>query len=291
MLANNFFKSTLTKKFLTNQLCCYSTLVYPKFETIEMFKEDKFTRINFNQVKIHNAVNMKFCNELSEALHLANKDKDTNITVISHNGKYFSSGLDFSMFKGLTKKEVEDLSYPLTKSMLSTLEQYIYHDKPTLCIVKGPGIGSGFTFLGMHDYLICDERTYFCAPFVKVGVSPVDFSSYIFPKIMGINKAKELLMFGRQITAHEAKKYNLINEVVNGKDIENIAAERIKEFSLLDSENLRIIKHVLGTLDRDSMYLTGKNEMEIFRNRLCSDVFYNSAQKIINNLKEKKSIQ
>ncbi|CEF62438.1 Enoyl-CoA delta isomerase 2, mitochondrial [Strongyloides ratti] len=287
MLANKLSKSLLTKKFLTNQLGCASTMVYPKYETIEMFKEGNTTRINFNQIKNLNAMNDRFFNEYNDALLIANEDKDTSLTVISHNGKYFSSGLDFSMFKGLSRKEIEKFSYSLTNSMLCTLERYIYHKKPTLCIVKGPGIGSGLTFLGIHDYVICSDKAYFQAPFTKIGVSPIDFSSYTFPKIMGITKANELLLFGRKITALEGKKYNLINEVVSDKEIDSISEARIKEFSSLDNENLKIVKGVLKTHDKDKLILTGKNEMNIFRNRLCSDVFYNSLQEMLKKLEKK----
>uniref|UniRef100_A0A0K0FMM3 Enoyl-CoA delta isomerase 2, mitochondrial (inferred by orthology to a human protein) n=1 Tax=Strongyloides venezuelensis TaxID=75913 RepID=A0A0K0FMM3_STRVS len=261
--------------------------MYPQFETIIMSRDKNVTKIIFNQTDKLNAMNKQFFDDFSEALRIANLDKDTTITLISHNGKYFSSGIDFEMFKGLTKEKVNESSLALTTSIYNVLEEYVYHKKPMVCVVKGPGIDCGLTFLGIHDYTICSNNVYFYTPLIRFGLPPICFTSYIFPRLMGSVKAKELLLFGKKITAYEAKNYNIVNEVVDKKEIERVVEKKIKELSSLDKKALASIRNFVSIYDKEKLLCVGKKEMDIFRNRLCSDFFYNELQEVIKKLEKK----
>uniref|UniRef100_A0A0N4Z1A1 3,2-trans-enoyl-CoA isomerase, mitochondrial n=1 Tax=Parastrongyloides trichosuri TaxID=131310 RepID=A0A0N4Z1A1_PARTI len=254
-------------------------------EVIKFEKEHNVGRITFNRVDKLNSMNLDFFIDLKKALKVSNDDDDINLTVITNNGKFFSNGFDYEMFKGMSRDEVKEFSKILCDSIGDLMDAYVYHKKPLIGVVKGPAIGCAFTSIGIFDYTLCSDKTYFHSPSSRIGLSPMDFSLYIFPKMMGPAKAKELLMFGRKITAYNALRLNLVNEVIRAENMDRISEERINEFLLIEGHTLKTIKNIMNIKVRDDIHFFGRKEIEIFKARMKTDYFYDSVMKIINEKK------
>ena len=85
--------------------------------------------------------------------------------------------------------------------------------KPVICAINGMAVGAGFEMLLRSDFIIAAEHARFMMPEVRIGVAP-DVGSIMLPKLLPRQKAFEILMTGRQFTAHELAYWGLINEVV-----------------------------------------------------------------------------
>jgi crotonobetainyl-CoA hydratase len=85
--------------------------------------------------------------------------------------------------------------------------------KPVICAVNGLAIGAGFEMLLRADFIIAAEHARFMLPEVRIGIAP-DVATFMLPKLLPRQKALEILMTGRQFSAHELASLGLINEVV-----------------------------------------------------------------------------
>jgi crotonobetainyl-CoA hydratase len=85
--------------------------------------------------------------------------------------------------------------------------------KPIICAVNGMAIGAGFEMLLRADFVIAAEHARFMLPEVRIGIAP-DVGTFMLPKLLPRQKALEILMTGRQFSAHELASFGLINEVV-----------------------------------------------------------------------------
>jgi crotonobetainyl-CoA hydratase len=85
--------------------------------------------------------------------------------------------------------------------------------KPVICAVNGMAIGAGFEMLLRADFIIAAEHARFMLPEVRIGIAP-DVATFMLPKLLPRQKALEILMTGRQFSAHELASLGLINEVV-----------------------------------------------------------------------------
>ena len=85
--------------------------------------------------------------------------------------------------------------------------------KPVICAVNGLAIGAGFEMLLRADFIIAAEHAWFMLPEVRIGIAP-DVGTFMLPKLLPRQKALEILMTGRQFSAHELASLGLINEVV-----------------------------------------------------------------------------
>jgi crotonobetainyl-CoA hydratase len=90
--------------------------------------------------------------------------------------------------------------------------------KPVICAVNGMAIGAGFEMLLRADFVIAAEHARFMLPEVRIGVAP-DIGTFMLPKLLPRQKALEILMTGRQLSAHELAHFGLINEVVPGDQL------------------------------------------------------------------------
>jgi len=96
-------------------------------------------------------------------------------------------------------------------------------DKPLVAAVDGLAVGIGTTLLFHCDYVVASEWSTFTAPFVDLGVSPEGGSSLLAPRLMGHQRAFELLVMGEPFDAHRAYQAGLVNKVVAAEDVEPVA--------------------------------------------------------------------
>jgi crotonobetainyl-CoA hydratase len=85
--------------------------------------------------------------------------------------------------------------------------------KPVICAVNGLAIGAGFEMLLRADFILAAEHARFMLPEVRIGIAP-DVATFMLPKLLPRQKALEILMTGRQFSAHELASLGLINAVV-----------------------------------------------------------------------------
>ncbi|SMC92850.1 Enoyl-CoA hydratase [Desulfocicer vacuolatum DSM 3385] len=108
-------------------------------------------------------------------------------------------------------------------------------DKPVIAAINGYAVGAGFTMpLSCADLIYASEHAWAQIPFVSLGIIPEFASSYILPRLMGFQKAKEMMFFGKPIPAQQLSDMGLINEVVPH---EELLAHAIKKASALIPPN------------------------------------------------------
>jgi enoyl-CoA hydratase/carnithine racemase len=95
------------------------------------------------------------------------------------------------------------------------VEKMWYLDKPIIAAVNGLAIGGAFTMvLSCADLIYMSEHAWARMPFVRLGIAPELASTFILPRLIGMQRTKQLMYFGEDIPAARAYEFGLINEVV-----------------------------------------------------------------------------
>ena len=167
--------------------------------------------ITINRPKVLNAIDWETFFLLQDTLEKMIEDKEIRVIILTGAGeKAFISGGDIGEeleMDGLTSYRWSLTGHKLCATMEAS-------PKPVIAAVNGYCLGGGFEFALACDLRICSQNAKFGTPESKLGVCCGFGGNIRLPRIVGITKAKEMLMTGQMIDADEAYRINLVNKVV-----------------------------------------------------------------------------
>jgi len=177
-----------------------------------------------------------------------NRNHAVGALVLTGEGKAFSSGGNVAemherrgMFGG-TPIEVQDGYRRGIQRM--TLAMYRL-EVPAIAAVNGPAIGAGMDLCCMCDIRIGSTQAKVGSTFVNLGIIPGDGGAWFLPRLIGIQRAAELMFSGRIVSAAEAPSLGLFMETVEPEGLLARAHELATQFAGKPREALRIAKRLL----------------------------------------------
>lgn len=185
-------------------------------------KEEGILTLTLNKPEILNALDLNMREELLIALLDAAQDADTRVIILTGQGKAFCAGGDInSMGKDFAPGEGRARMQKVQKIIKAITGM----DKIVVAAVNGVAAGAGCSLALACDFILAAEKAKFMATFGRVGLIPDLGSLYFLPRLIGLQKAKELIFTWRVLDAREAERIGLINRVV---PLENLSAEAKK---------------------------------------------------------------
>lgn len=186
----------------------------PTFENIKTKVEGTTGVITLNHPPV-NALSPKMLLEVEKALADFDANKDLRAIVVTAAGtNAFSAGLDLNEAAKLDEKSATELVM-LGHRVFTKIEE---HRLPVIVAVNNLTLGGGLELLLACDIRITSDRARFGAPEVQLGLIPAWGGTQRLQRIVGIGKAKELILTGQWINAQEANRIGLVNKVVPDGD-------------------------------------------------------------------------
>lgn len=182
-------------------------------ETAVLFqKEGNIGIIRFNRPHRLNAINESLLKGFIDQLHVAQQDPDVRSVILTGAGRAFCAGEDLketSSGKSFTQwtREVDALQ-DVQRVILGL-------GKPLIAAVNGYALGGGLEFALSCDIRIAAQEAQFGFPETGVGLTVTTAGTKLMTQIVGLGKAKELILTGRFINAQEALEIGLVNHVVD----------------------------------------------------------------------------
>lgn len=213
--------------------------------------DDRAT-ITMHNPDLRNALTLDAAQALSDAIDDI-EDSDVRCVVLQGSEGTFCAGGDIeTMMEGLTSdRETEDLmeeaAYPINRSV-----QHVYEcSVPTVAKVDGPAFGAGASLAIACDLVLASERAEISFGFRRVGLSVDSGTSYLLPRVVGENTAKELVYTGDLLDAEEAEDIGLFNRVYPTDEFEQRARDVIDDVATGPTVGLKHSKELLQNgLDR-----------------------------------------
>lgn len=182
--------------------------------------------ITLNRPESLNAFSVDMIQKWIEALTEVRDNDDIRVLVLTGNGKAFCAGGDIKAIKNgdgfLNKDGYEQLDLATTGiNRKNSLWKYVQKipllmeeiDKPTIAAMNGDAIGAGLDMALQCDIRMASEKARMGEGYVKLGIVPGDGGGYYLPRIIGLDKALEMLWTGKIIDAKEAKEMGLVTHV------------------------------------------------------------------------------
>lgn len=223
---------------------------------------DTIQKLTINRADKKNALTQAMYATLADSLIAAETNPDIRVTIITGTADSFTSGNDLMDF---LQNPAQDETTPVIR-FLHALAQI---KKPLIGAVNGIAVGVGTTMLLHCDLVYASEDATFMMPFVNLALVPEAASSYLLPKMLGHQRAAELVMLGEKFNAAKAMNYGIVNAVVPADKLEATALNAAKKLAAKAPEALRLTKSLLKG-DQETAIAQMKAEGEIFQSRLVS---------------------
>lgn len=207
------------------------------YEQIEFKIEGSLAKIYLNRPSKLNAYTPDMGDEIINAFRIANSDQDIKAISFMGKGDSFCSGADRDYLTGnqLSKSGLKIGEDEFIKSFVLEISQ---SNKILIAGLHGSCVGIGITMILPFDIRIAEPNAKISFPFLKLGILPGLASTYFLPSLVGISKAKEIILTNANLSAQEAKEIGLINEVVNKDNLDDAITEIALSFDEIDLNTL-----------------------------------------------------
>mgnify|MGYP001466642221 CR=1 FL=1 len=176
-------------------------------------------RLAFNRPDKKNAITSAMYAALADGLAQADQDDSVRAVLFEARGDVFTSGNDIADFmSGVGSPEGAE-----KPPVIRFLEGLATAEKPLIAAVQGPAVGVGVTMLFHCDLVYASEAATFHTPFVDLALVPEAASSLLLPQIAGHQRAAEMLILGKKISATRAREFGFVNETVSAQALEETA--------------------------------------------------------------------
>ncbi|CAH2284237.1 Chromodomain Y-like [Pelobates cultripes] len=236
-----------------------------RYRDIVVRKQDGFTHILLStKSSENNSLNPEVMKEVQGALNTAAAD-DSKLVLFSAVGSVFCCGLDFIYFIRRLTDDRKRESTKMAEAIRTFVNTFIQFKKPIIVAVNGPAIGLGASILPLCDVIWANEKAWFQTPYTTFGQSPDGCSTVMFPKIMGLASANEMLFSGRKLTAQEACAKGLVSQVFWPGTFTQEVMVRIKELVTCNPVVLEESKGLVRNIMREELEQTNERECEVLK--------------------------
>lgn len=185
-----------------------------------------------------NSMGYQTMKELGEGMESLQETKETKVLVLTGAGKFFVGGADINELRDLTPATVGEFD-ALTSQVLDRIAR---SSKPVICAINGTAVGGGLELALACDIRLSVEGAKLGFPEIKLGLMPGAGGTQRLPRIVGVGRAKELIFTGRLITAMEALRFGIVEEVVSSERLMEETLKLAGTIAKMSSVAIRTIK-------------------------------------------------
>lgn len=213
-----------------------------EYRTVRSECVDGIRTITLNRPQSLNAMNRALIDDVAQAFDDANRDPQTRVIVLTGAGRAFCAGDDRKAHvhprNETEARELVDAIQRATRSML-------LGDKPVLGAINGWAVGGGFEWALNCDLSIWARGARAFFPEVSLNLFVTGAVTSLLPALVGLNKAREMLILGERYGAEELGRIGLAWKVVEDARLMDCATETARKLAALPPLSVRAMKRVL----------------------------------------------
>jgi 2-(1,2-epoxy-1,2-dihydrophenyl)acetyl-CoA isomerase len=183
------------------------------YETLLFEVRDHVAYLTLNRPDNANSLNMQMGRELMQVSIRCDEDPDIRAVLMTGAGKMFAAGGDLKSFAAMGDQIGAGLK-ELTLYFHGAVSRFARMNAPLITAVNGTAAGAGFSLAMAGDLVLAAESAWFTMAYTAAALSPDGSSTYFVPRLIGIQRTKELMLTNRRLTAQEAFDWGLVSKVV-----------------------------------------------------------------------------
>ena len=178
-------------------------------------------RLTIDRVDRRNSLTDEMVKALTATIDAAGNNETVRVIHLAGAGEHFCSGFDLGERRsgperprtGSIQRRMHDHTNRLISTMLTT-------QTPIVCSARGWAIGLGLSLALASDFTVVADDAQLWAPFTTFGFTPDSATSWLIPRLMGVARARDMLMLGTKVSGADAATSGLVHRAVPTAELE-----------------------------------------------------------------------
>lgn len=220
----------------------------PAADGIRIEAGDGVLRIVIDRPERKGSLDPAAVGRIIDTLEAASTDDSLRVVVLTSAGDDFCSGADWvATNAGGDKPRTGSIQRrtPLQAHRLIALLTEI--QLPVVCMVRGWAAGLGCQIALAADFTVAAEGSRFWLPFTKRGFTPDSGATWLVPRLIGVARAKQMLLLGRPVGAADAAAWGMIHACVPDDALDAAAGELVDELGAAATVAIGLTKRCIHT--------------------------------------------
>jgi len=218
-------------------------------------RDDGVLRLHLDRPDRRNALDEAMVATLVAEVEAAGKDEAVRAVLVTGEGEHFCSGFD------IVGRNAEGAPRPRVGSIQRRLPTQAHRLIPAVCTTQVPVVvaargwvaGIGLHLAAAADFLIVADDARLWEPFAQRGFTPDSGGTWLLPRLVGLARARELLMLGRELSGTEAVEWGLAHRAVPAAEVDGEAGELASRLASGPTVALGLTKWLLHTAAEQSL--------------------------------------
>jgi 2-(1,2-epoxy-1,2-dihydrophenyl)acetyl-CoA isomerase len=220
-------------------------------------------RLVLNRPARRNSLSHDMIDTLVAALTSAATDDALRAIHIRGAGDDFCSGADWATTndQGTPRPRSGDLvrRIPMTANRVVELVHTIA--LPVVCTVRGWAAGLGCNLALAADFTVASEGAVFWEPFIDRGFSPDSGSTWLLPRLVGLARAKRMLLLGEKVSGTDAADWGMIHQVTSDEDLDGVSEKLLERLASGPTVAIGLAKQAIRTGQHATLEQTMSQEL------------------------------
>ena len=212
--------------------------------------DDHVARVTLDRPEAKNALSVQMRDDLVAALRRARADTDVRALLITGTGDAFCAGMDLGASTvaraGAEGFDTRSTSEALRVGVQAMIRELWELDKPTVAAVNGTAVGPGAHLALACDFVLVHERTRFLWSFARWGLVVDAGGAYLLPRLVGLPRAKAMVLLGDGATGEDAVRDGLAYRCVPSDELDATAHELAARLAAGPTRSLGLSKRLLN---------------------------------------------
>jgi 2-(1,2-epoxy-1,2-dihydrophenyl)acetyl-CoA isomerase len=196
-------------------------------------REGPVLRLRLERPAKRNALDDAMVAGLVAQVEAAGQDEGVRVIALSAEGEHFCAGADLVARNAPReqKPRVGSLQRRLPLTAHRLIPALLAVQTPVVCAVRGFASGLGCHLALAADFAVASTTARFWEPFITRGFTPDSGGSWLLPRLVGLTRAKEMLLLGRELSGAEAASWGLVHRAVEDAELDAAAEELVAQLA------------------------------------------------------------
>ena len=201
-----------------------------------------------------NALSQNMVGTLVDTLTAAATDDSLRAVHLRGSGEDFCAGADWVATNASGERpRTGDLVRRIPHTANRVVELIAGIHLPVVCTVRGWAVGLGANLALAADFTVATDDAVFWEPFLDRGFSPDSGSTWLLPRLVGLARARRMLLLGEKVSGAQAADWGLIHQAAAPQDVDTVAEQLLSRLATGPTVAIGLAKQALGASAQDTL--------------------------------------